>query len=432
MPRRSLPFLAVSTVIFSLGLLTSSGDPEDPSKLMILSVLHRGDTYIASTLSGLYETSSDEKGWRKMPTQDSMPPGGKLAEKSASSPELIYYKGTDAMYNPRQEKGALFISQDAGTTWTASSLDRPILDAFVHPNGSLFVVTDTQGTTPPPGQNESQWAFTRGEPGVKYYEAQNLLVSQDNGQTWKDITPALPLHFGLFGIFRDPKHPSLVCVRSAEMNHTSRTFFYQADDSSYHWKMIPFEQWQGDRFPGGDSMWYPAQGCNGSDMPATLGNFFKYPYLRSGLSPCLPTEYLVPEKEAYQFQSGQPMPVNLATFCMFPDDHFTLRDTTSEKVYWGARIQFEDENSETQSPQVTELYTNDPDHAQKLAAYTNDPHLVRIAVDRSHPYQRRVDLRGLGDFSRPGKYRVQVIHIDEFWGSGGTLETGPIAVTVTP
>jgi len=164
------------------------------------------------------------------------------------------------------EKGCLFVSEDAGKNWTTASLDQNVLDAFAHPNGSIFAVTETVNTTsyPPGGDSIS----TTDKNGVAHYPHDHLLVSRDNGRDWTEITPTLRSAFGLFGIFQDPDHPDLICVRSAEINHTSRTFFYQADDSHYHWKEIPFERWPGDRFPGEDDFY---SGGN-SIMPAYLEN----------------------------------------------------------------------------------------------------------------------------------------------------------------
>jgi hypothetical protein len=430
--RRSIPFLAVTAGIFCLGLFELlSGPPENVYEDMIVSVLQRGDTNMVSTLrSGLYQASESEKVWRKLPTPPSMPVGGTLAQESPALSRLLYFTGHDSEWGLRDTKGSLFVSDDAGKNWTATSLDQNVLDAFAHPNGFIFAVTDTLSTTPLPGQNESQWAFTTGIPGVKYYEDQYLLVSRDKGQTWRDITPAKPLHFGLYGIFRDPDHPNLVCVRSAQIGHSSRTFFYQADDSGYHWKEIPFEQWPGNRFPGEDGFTLSGNVV----MPAYLENFFKYPYPRSGRYPVLPTSYLTAEKPAYSFHLHQPMLVKVSTFFMEPGPPLKIIDNTDAKVFWGLKIQPKGGNIVFANPQTAELNIAIPDWDAKKAAYLRDPHLFTVEADQAHPYQRVIDLHQLYDFSKPGEYRLAIfinsISLDRT--SGSALGTLGIDVSIIP
>lgn len=434
MTSRGYSLFAISVVILGLGLHKSVDEPEDLSRSTIYSVLHRGDIYIASTQNGIYETSPGQNVWQKIPTPSAMHARGRLVQRSDSSPELAYFKGIPSMYNFRNEEGALFLSHDAGKTWQALPLHQQIMDAFIHPDGSIYAVTETMVTTPfPPGGNS---VSTTGKDGVTYYPSEHLLVSRDPGVTWKDITPPLRAAFGLYGIFQDPDHPDLVCVGSAMIYHVSRTLFYQAEDANYHWKEISWEEAETKLHRPQNFFWRIASGGhNNGDAPATLENFFKFPYPRSGHDPELPTMYLVTDKPAYQFHLNQPMPVVVTTFFMFPQEHdIKWLDNKSEKIFWGLSIEPEGEKGFTVNPQTVELNIDIPDKAAKKAAYLNDPSLTTVRVDSTHPYQRTVDLRKLYDFTKPGNYRLQILHNDQFLDreDGSVLGTDVINVTVVP
>ncbi|HUB68250.1 MAG TPA: sialidase family protein, partial [Candidatus Methylacidiphilales bacterium] len=314
--RRSPPVFAVG--FLCLGLANCSEKPKGSSDPQIQSVLQKGDTIIASTSDGIYEASQTEKVWRKQVTPISMQNGGSLVQESAVSPKLVYYTGWGGFGFPTNGKeGCLFVSEDAGKTWTPSSLSQNVMHAFITPDGSIFAATEGIVTTPPPPRG-GYLTWTTDKDGVKHYPSVHLLVSRDNGHGWKDITPPLQSGFGLDSIFQDPDHPNRVCVSSSAINHSSRDFFYQASDDTYSsWREIRDDDWS-----GGHKQLYSLDFLGsigaGGDVGATLGNFFKFPFPRSGNGPSLPNGNLVCEKAVYSFHLEQPMPVSVRTFFMFP------------------------------------------------------------------------------------------------------------------
>ena len=434
MSRRNRSCVAIGSVIVGLSLAGSIASARDPNDAMIVSVLHRDNLYIASTHNGLYQASDADKVWRKMPTPISMPGGGNLVQESAGSSRLLYYTGHDLFRPSLDTPGSLFISDDAGKSWTASSINagQNVLDAFAQPGGSIFVVTETMVTTPfHPGDNSIS---TTGTDGVTYYPSQHLLLSRDNGHAWKDITPPLRAAFGLFGIFPDPDHPDLVCVLSSQISHTSRTFIYQAEGETYHWKEFGLDEWHGGRDLWGDLAWSPGGGgTNNSNVTATLNNFFKYPFCLSGDFPDLPTKYLLSDKPAYVFHLHQPMPVTITTVFLFPETGIKWLDNKNEKVFWELKIKPEGEKGFLSGPQTAELNFNIPNRDTKIATYLNDPYIITLQVDQAHPYRRVVDLDKVYDFTKPGQYRLQLSHADLYLDhSGSFLSTFAIDVSVLP
>jgi hypothetical protein len=194
-----------------------------------------------------------------------------------------------------------------------------------------------------------------------------------------------------------------------------------------------------DEWHGGRDLWsgYPSRptsgGTNNSNVPATLENFFKFPYPRSGRYPDLPTKYLASDKPAYVFHLHQPMPVTVTSVFLFPDAGIKWLDNKNEKVFWELKIQPEGEQDFFSNPQTAELNVNIPDRDAKVAAYLNDPDLIKAQVDQAHPYRRVVDLNKLYDFTKPGHYQIQVSHTDLYLDhSGSSLGTFALDVTVAP
>jgi hypothetical protein len=424
MSRRTVARFAIWGVIVVIGLVGLvawwSGSPRplglpggglagNPDDAIIVSVLHRDNLYIASTRFGLYQASDADKVWRKMPTPSTMPGGGYLAEEGPGSSRIIYYTGQPDDWPPMPEtRGSLYISDDGGKSWAASWLNanQNVLDAFAQPGGSIFAIT--------------------------HDSSDHLLLSRTHGYTWKDITPPLQPGFGLFGISPDPDHPGLVCVRSGMIGHISRTSIYQAEDETYHWSEYPLEDWHNGRDLWGD-FGPPAGGTNNSNMPATLKNFFKFPYPRSGRFPDLPTKYLTTDKPAYIFHLHQPMPVMVTTVFMFPESGIKWLDNKNEKVFWELRIQPDGERGILDDPQTAELNFDIPNRNAKIAAYLNDPDLVTVQVDQAHPYRRAVDLDKLYDFTNPGHYRLHLSHADLYLDHSGSLvSTSGIDVSLLP
>ncbi len=410
------------------------GEPGNLSTATINYVLDRNGTYIATTSQGLYQATDTEKIWRKMPTPDNWPHFfACLAQQSPSSPKLACYAGMEFGWADLTKATGLWISGDTGKHWT-QVLKENVSDAFIHPDGSLYAVVGRTTTTPfPPGADSIS---SKDAGGIVHYPSIHLLVSRDDGRNWDDITPQLRSAFGLWGIAQDPDHADLVCVRSNEIAHLSRTFIFQATDKNYHWQEYQSDEWHHELSSGDDLFVQPMSGTatSCSDMPANLENFFKFPYPRNGRYPELPTYFLKAEKTAYRFRLHQPMPIKVSSFFLDAGAPITVTDHPDPQIFWGLKVQPKGGVLTGANPKTVELNTAYSDHEAKLAAYTNDPHNFRIQVDQQHPYERTINLLDLYDFKQPGTYRVALfitsIYMDRKTGS--SLGTQGIDLTITP
>ena len=139
----------------------------------------------------------------------------------------------------------------------------------------------------------------------------------------------------------DPANPHLVCIRAWERFDAAWQKFYQAADATYAWAEIPWAKQPKNLPTDYDQFALPMSGTANSlsDMPANLGNFFKFPFSRNGNAPELPTYFLKAEKTAYQFHLHQPMPVKVSSFFLDAQAPVKITDHPDPQIFWGLKVQ---------------------------------------------------------------------------------------------
>ncbi len=415
---------------FVLGGFRAVAEPPIPGDDTIQYVLQRGDSVIASTDDGLYRASVRDKVWHKMDTPDGMPAGGRLAEQDEKSPRLVYYTGMglDFPMIPAA-KGSLYLSPDDGKTWSPMAPPEEVEDVFLHPDGSIYAATEELTNVPfPPGGNSVSVTAPN---GTALYPHVHLKMTRDDGKTWQDITPPVRAAFGLWGLFRDPDHPDLVCIGSNMIMHTSMTLIYQAADPSYHWTETRSDKWHDGKRLYGD--WWGVPMGN-SSMMATLDNFFKFPFPRKGGNLELPAEMLETDKPAYRFHLHDFMFVTVTSRFLLPEAPLKVTDMKDETAFWRLRIQDPEGRTSFAGGRSDELNTGYPDLDARRARYANDPYLITQQIDQANPYQRQINLGKFYDFKEPGKYRAQLTYGDGAFDrkSGCVLGSEAFEIDVIP
>jgi len=423
-----MPWRVWLALVVILGGDCAVAEPPIPAKDGIQYILPRGDFVIASTKDGLYRASLSDKVWHKIVTPADMPADGYLTEQDATSPRLAYYTDTGFeswRMSPFITKGSLYLSPDNGVTWK-KVMDGNVLHVFLHPDGAIYVATEELSKVPfPPGGD----SISIGAPdGTQLYPHEHLRMSRDDGKTWRDITPPARATFGISGIFRDPDHPTLVCVRSNQMQGVTsfghddlRTFIDQAVDENFHWSETSLEKWHGGRMV--PVVHWPPIGHH--TLYATLGNYFAFPFPPTGSNLALPRETLVTDKPAYRFRLNEFMFVTVTTKFLVPDPPIQLTDMKDETAFWSLRLRDPDGRIVIVGGRSGELgVIGDPDQAAHRAKYANDPYLIRQQVDQGHPYQRPVNLQKLYKFSKPGKYLAELIYDDSAFDQQAGVDFG--------
>jgi hypothetical protein len=378
-----------------------------------------GDTVLASTAAGLFRASAKDKIWHRMEAAKALPPGGIFIRRGDSG-FLDYYKPWSAVAGGGGD-AALFASRDMGATWKQLPL----------PSGHRFTefYTDAGGT------------FYACEPALAAGTNQGrVCVSNDGGSAWTDITANLPAGCDFYGFFRAGDNQGPLCVQG-RVNVTMQPVAFQLEADG-QWK----ERKIGDlpHLPEGEDFggFTGSRNCPYSFyIPATLANFFALPFLKSGNDLRVYAAQIVTTQSSYTFRKDGPkvIPVKVALLWNHPQGRFY--DTKDETVFWGwapvvppLAKGFEPRVMALGTPpgQPGAQTASPPDHDKKAAAYLADPDLKSIDLDPEHPYGRDIDLAKMGDWSKPGSYKLQLYHEDatlERWGCAFGSQV--IEVTIT-
>jgi hypothetical protein len=193
--------------------------------------------------------------------------------------------------------------------------------------------------------------------------------------------------------------------------------------------------------PGGYGNYGAAYGAL---VPATVANYFSRPpeEWRKGVQ-----AYRIDmPKTEYTFHAKGPKLVTARLVYLLDTPGVKSLDLPDEKAFWGA-IVFSEETGKrsVQAPRTVmkisedqemfDMPINHPTAAQKkiLDRYALDPRLKTLQIDLRHPYERQIDLSEFYDFSKPGKYKMRLLH-DETWvlHQGAEMSGPVIEVTITP
>ena len=395
--------------VMAMGLIA---EEMDASRGYIFSLLKRGDRYIVSTMGGLFEAGTEEKRWRKLVTPKEMESPGSLVQAGEHSPMLAFYVPEYLLKGPKEIPGGLFVSWDGSNTWTRTSDRRDIETVYLHPNGKIYAVVTVLSDTEPVAGPFGGASSTRSGNGHLKYITHPLLISEDGGKTWRNISRNIPVNFEIRGFFQDPDHPALVCFQGSS-GPARPSFVFHAVDDSYDWMMTPVEEWIGGEvllksfFSNG----YGMGNYSNKYMAATLDNFFTLPFLRTGDPSSLHVIQLQTEKPEYIFRRGESvrLPVEVTSLIK---DSLRFLDTADESVFWGLKVKPDGKDGVNVSPKVSALNIGSFDRKEKIDSVLHDPGLLTVNLDEQHPYQRVIELSKFYNFSQPGIYEVQLYHCD--------------------
>ena len=405
----------------------------------IQSVLRRKTDVFAVTLSGIYHADLADKTWKKFSLPPQMPNYGGFVQGAPNSSVIYYYAKKiftikrPGIFSPPDDadenkiKG-LYASHDDGRTWHLNSRIDNFDLIFLHPDGSLFAATsNSKGKT-------------------------TLNVSKDEGQSWRDITGN---DMGMIGgIFADPDHPHLACVRVFGI----RPYIYQASDERYVWtENTEWDWWAKHKTP---DHFFDRFGHHYGSMfvdytiSPTLSNYFAHDF---GDALFLPGFDVVPAARVYSFGLHQAKqipvtvsflldPASVKTFQSIPHGRekgsihppgVVLADQTEKDDLWGLAVQRPDGKQQYVSSHVSQAVVSAHDRhktLQKIRA-TGQFHLQDVSKTRT--YRRKIDLDRLYHFSTPGTYRVQLVY-DSKWFTEyprrdawtGTFRSSVFSVTI--
>lgn len=404
--------IVLSIMVMSIVGMTASScygaDAFVPREGTIQSLYVRDKDVFASTREGVYKALKSEKQWEKLPIPESMPTGGKFAVQPKPS-DIILYMGTKIVIGgvPDAEKKVfgLYRSADSGRHWNLISKGYDFRHVYLHPNGTIYAVVEKAFEIPAGASTNGAWVEeSDSTDGPAHARRDLILMSKDNGKNWRDITGSIPVGETIYNIFPDPDHPDLVCLST----NCIRSYVRQSEDENYSWKSERVWVWAEQHET--DETFF-RRGCGSQTIAyafyATLNNYFAKGAPEVTGSSAFD---IVPEKSVYRLSATEPKIINI-TVKFLPEDHkVILADFSDSTDMWSIKVVGQGGKRVVARAAAAKAVLDAEDHDAAGAELRKDPRFSTFVVDAMHSHNRSIDIGKLYNFSRPGKYRVQIIY----------------------
>lgn len=181
----------------------------------ILYEKHTQNYSVMLTEAGVYRKLLSDTKWYSL----SCPPSidfGYYFQTTTYSDNLVSFPGY-----------GLYLSKDAGLTWFVLYDEIRFNAAFFNKDDLLYVVA-----APPTNFLDVRelYRYLSGlYYGIPHYDRDRVLVSEDHGKTWKDITGNIAPGVRLNRIYEDPYNVSSICLEG----WTVRQYAFQVERSSF-------------------------------------------------------------------------------------------------------------------------------------------------------------------------------------------------------
>jgi hypothetical protein len=396
----------------------------------ILSLRLTADHVFVTTAEGLYRARLDKKHWEPLKGKTVPEPGGLFVTGNPEHKALLYFvtpqgrsKAADWNKIKNPDRPGLYRSKDLGDTWELLSNAHDFQQMARVPGGRLFALAVAE------------------KDKVRQYV---VLVSENGGRRWKDITNGVNVGHPLLFLIRDPDHTRRICLYSAFTRRTGGIILQSANDQFrwqpvyrslradhewppdgkkteeeffYHWYYVGYHV----RWPAGTVQQLPEEfptetfGKDGTGVGtsamiyARLDNYFRLPFRdEKGISGF----DIVPEKAAYEFAANQPVAVNVSLI-RYTDGpplrlHPRLVDAKNAKIFWSLKVSGPGEQKKDLWPKDWQSPFANLKNDQKLADLLKKYDAREFLLTPDKPLRRVINLRDLGMPDKPGTYRVQL------------------------
>ena len=360
----------ILAILIGVSCVLTANAGNDYDSTNRLTAVWEGNSYVlATTAYGLFRASLAEKKWTRLTPPASMPLQGSFGRVPRTVDHVLFVTSeTDS-----NKMSGIYISHDNGSSWSLVSKDYQFISAYVNDDGRLYALALKPGT----------WS-----PG-----ANQVLMSTNQGKTWRDISEGIR-GLDIFGIIPDPDHTNLVCL----LGNGIRGYVLQANDEKYEWDWTAEFVWKQDQ-PNDERFFRAGYGTQATLYMhfATLENYFSYDF---GDSVQIPAFRLLTEKKAYNFKKDEPKRINIKVV-LYPDYlKVNLVDFARGLDTWNGRIKTPDTN-----------YIN---FARRSIQSGNEPpkrsDVKVVELTANKPYERTIDLGKLVEFKQTGKYVVQLLY----------------------
>jgi hypothetical protein len=361
----------------------------------IQRTLVKDDLVLAATQKGLFRGSLSKKQWEQV----SFPTDPSTLTLFGDNPSsnlltaILPRKGWDSKTQKaiQIKNPGLYLSRDQGKTWQLQS------------NAEEFLQVLQVG--------EKLFATVRRDPPSGSYDNGVVMVSEDQGKTWRDLTtPASRA----WRILPDPDHPGLICLQVTGI----RMYIYQADDENYKWKQ--YREWDWPSKPkqkvAPQVLWGRVELGHFPIYFSTLKNYFAHDF---GDGIFLPGLTLSPRVAKYRFASNAPKKVDIDVKLTAQDDSIEFLDNKKNHDFWWVEVRQpsgEITRSEKYEGPLGEHYGSKPKRVQAAKEYRQSHPVSKTRLKTGSVYTRSLDLEDFIRQIEPGTYYVRV-----FYNSGWSM-----------
>jgi len=353
---------------------------EAARRARLSSVLVCDKEVFAANANGLFRATLKDKQWTRLPTPRFIPADGVFATTPKNSKHLLYVAATWSRDKPDPRR--LYDSADGGMTWRLLSGAHDFRQVLLHRDGALYAIVACT-------EKNKETTFYRD----RILRAPAIAVPPK----WVDITGEIGTGVELHGIFEDPDHADLVCLRG----NCIRNYVIHAKDKNYDWDMT--REWEWRKQPETDESFLREHYYTMTTaymLLATLTNYFDHPF---GNAPQLGAFKIRTKADNFTFAKDAPKVISVGVHFMPEESSARLLDLSETLDFWAIRVV-------TPTGERIYRYAKGYDLTQKdqkaKQAYRARKDLVSVEVKNGKPYQRSLDLDRLFDFSKPGVYKV--------------------------
>jgi len=362
------------------------------------AVARTGDYVVAANTNGFFRTQISTKKWERVSHPQKMPAYGHFTTSLSDSNSIFFCAGGD---------DGFYASRDAGTTWRLVSKKFDFQFVFQNKDGRIYAIVEKTFT---PSANESAPITTTDKSGNKRHIRWGVVVSSNEGRTWRDISANIGTGMMLESIFPDPTAPTRVCLRGSGI----RGYVLQATDDNYtKWNSTVEWDWQKDKKTDDEFLHsdYFAT-TTYYTLRANLQNYFDYDF---GSSSEIPAFAIEVDTNHLEFATGQTVRVPITL--IFRPDYAPVKlvDATNNVEFWrihcispdGKRVEAFGRSNQYEKVKDSEKLN------QRIGDSTG---FQVVKLSSTNSYSRTVALDKLTDFSKPGTYRIRLSYDSVGWG----------------